>query len=149
MVEEVGPQARTTKTKDFAIDRQLSGSSKDQAQQHYSPILLAECDRGSSGKHSTIANFQLPCQPMDQGVIQNLKVHYRQLFLRRRITAIDAKADFEFNLLNSINLLHRAWRHVKPETLKNCFRKAGFHAQMEVGFDFISRFNVFRLRMRF
>lgn len=68
---------------------------------------------------------------MDQGIIQNLKVLYRRRVLRRRIAAIDAETDFEFNLLNSLNLLKRAWDEVKPETLNNCFRKAGFCAQLE------------------
>jgi hypothetical protein len=71
---------------------------------------------------------------MDQGIIQNLKVNYRRLFLRRRIAFIDAKKEFQFNLLDSINLLNFAWKKVKPETLKNCFRKAGFHAQLAVSF---------------
>lgn len=70
---------------------------------------------------------------MDQGIIQNLKVLYRRHVLRRRIAAIDAKTDFEFNLLNSLNLLKRAWDEVKLETLKNCFQKAGFHIKQEVG----------------
>jgi hypothetical protein len=63
---------------------------------------------------------------MDQGIIKNLKVHYRRYLLRRRINAIDNKVDFEFNLLNALYLLKRAWNEVKQETLANCFRKAGF-----------------------
>jgi hypothetical protein len=63
---------------------------------------------------------------MDQGIIKNLKVHYRRYLLRRRINAIDNKVEFEFNLLNALNLLKRAWKEVKQETLANCFRKAGF-----------------------
>ena len=68
----------------------------------------------------------------DQGIIQNLKVHYRRHVLRRRIAAIDAKTDFKFNLFDSLNLLKRAWNEVKPETLKNCFRKAGFQLQVSL-----------------
>jgi hypothetical protein len=79
---------------------------------------------------------------MDQGVIQNLKVHYRRFFLRRRIAAIDAKNNFDFNLLNSINLLKRAWDKVKPDTLKNCFRKAGFHDQMQVSLNLTFHFEL-------
>jgi len=63
---------------------------------------------------------------MDQGIIQNLKVYYRKRLLRRRILAIDSKSDFSLNLLNSIHLLKQAWDDVKPTTLANCFRKAGF-----------------------
>jgi len=67
---------------------------------------------------------------MDQGIIKNLKVHYKRFLLRRRINAIDNKTDFEFNLLNALNLLKRAWKEVKQETLANCFRKAGFVIQV-------------------
>lgn len=63
---------------------------------------------------------------MDMGIIKNLKAYYRRFLLRRRINAIDNKIDFEFNLLNALNLLKRSWKEVKQETLANCFRKAGF-----------------------
>ena len=69
---------------------------------------------------------------MDQGIIQNLKVHYRKLVLRRRIAAIENNVDYEINMLNAINLLHQAWREVKQETLHNCFKKAGFSRATEV-----------------
>jgi len=63
---------------------------------------------------------------MDQGIIQNLKVRYRRFLLRRRIASIDQKVLFELNLLNSLNILNRAWNEVTSETLSNCFRKAEF-----------------------
>jgi len=63
---------------------------------------------------------------MDQGIIQNLKVHYRKRLLRRRILAIDSKSDFSFTLLNAVCLLKQAWDDVTLTTLANCFRKAGF-----------------------
>lgn len=63
---------------------------------------------------------------MDMGIIKNLKVHYKRFLLRRRIDAIDNKVEFEFNLLNALNLLKRSWKEIKQETLANCFRKAGF-----------------------
>jgi len=80
---------------------------------------------------------------MDQGIIKNLKVHYRRFLLRRRINAIDNKVDFEFNLLNALNLLKRAWKEVKQETLANCFRKAGFF--IEVSYSLNSNSYLHRL----
>lgn len=71
-----------------------------------------------------------------------MKVHYRRHVIRRRIAAIDSKTEFEFNLLDSINLLKRAWKEVKPETLKNCFRKAGFHVEEEVNIIMCSNVHV-------
>uniref|UniRef100_A0A914C297 DDE-1 domain-containing protein n=1 Tax=Acrobeloides nanus TaxID=290746 RepID=A0A914C297_9BILA len=71
-------------------------------------------------------NTTAASQPMDQGIIQNLKVHYRKHLIRRRIAAIDSGMDFTFNLLDSIFLLQRAWNAVTSTTISNCFRKAGF-----------------------
>jgi hypothetical protein len=63
---------------------------------------------------------------MDQGIIQNLKVHYRKRLLRRRISGIDSGTEFSFNLLDAVFLLQRAWNEVTETTIANCFRKAGF-----------------------
>lgn len=70
-------------------------------------------------------------QPLDQGIIKNAKIHYRQLLLREQIVAIDngqSLIDFvkSVTLLKAIHWLQNAWSKVKPETIKNCFRKAGF-----------------------
>ncbi|VDP01602.1 unnamed protein product [Heligmosomoides polygyrus] len=79
-----------------------------------------------------LPNATAEVQPMDQGIMQNLKIHYRRLFLRRRIASIDSSVEFSFDFLNPINLLDQAWSEVKPETLKNCFRKASFLINDEV-----------------
>lgn len=71
---------------------------------------------------------------MDQGIIQNLKVRYRRFLLRERIAAFDSKTDFKMDLLKALQFLRRSWSDVKPETLANCFRKAGFVKNVEVGF---------------
>uniref|UniRef100_A0A8D0KRQ4 HTH CENPB-type domain-containing protein n=1 Tax=Strix occidentalis caurina TaxID=311401 RepID=A0A8D0KRQ4_STROC len=73
-------------------------------------------------------------QPMDLGVIPNLKGHYRALVLAR--AAQDpalaragrvAEIASQVTLLDAIYLLHKAWRLVQPATVQSCFRKAGFH----------------------
>lgn len=63
---------------------------------------------------------------MDQGIIANLKVHYRKRLLRRRIAAIDSGNEFKFNLLDAVFILDNAWNNVTATTIGNCFRKAGF-----------------------
>ena len=65
-------------------------------------------------------------QPCDQGIIQNLKVHYRKFLLIRMISAIDAKEEFLPNLLDSLYILRLAWDNVRPETIQNCFKHCGF-----------------------
>ncbi|VDO46856.1 unnamed protein product [Heligmosomoides polygyrus] len=44
----------------------------------------------------------------EKRIIQNLKTHYRRLFLRRRIASIDSSAELSFDLLSAINLLDQA-----------------------------------------
>lgn len=63
---------------------------------------------------------------MDQGIISNLKVHYRRLLLKERIGKLDEGKEFESTLLQALRMLKKGWASVKPETIKNCFRHAGF-----------------------
>lgn len=65
-------------------------------------------------------------QPMDQGIIQNLKIHYKRFLLRRKIESIDNKQTFNFNLLDALFTLQRSWEAVTTKTIKNCFGKAQF-----------------------
>lgn len=63
---------------------------------------------------------------MDQGIIQNLRSTI--VVLSSVPAAIDSNTEFEFNLLDALNVLSRAWNEVKLETLRNCFQNAGFYA---------------------
>ncbi|PSN37308.1 hypothetical protein C0J52_21024 [Blattella germanica] len=64
---------------------------------------------------------------MDQGVIKNLKHHYRKKCVQRVLRNIEAGKELkDINLLGAVVLLHKSWEDVKAETIKNCFRKAGF-----------------------
>ena len=74
---------------------------------------------------------------MDQGIIQNLKVHYRKLLLRQRILAIDSGTEFSFNLLDAVHLLRQAWDNVTASTISNCFRHANFVFNEIVTFKYI------------
>lgn len=65
-------------------------------------------------------------QPMDQGVIQNLKVHYRKRMLLRHVQAIDDNTDLHITVLDALRLLNYAWKSVKPTTISNCFSHSGF-----------------------
>ena len=65
-------------------------------------------------------------QPMDQGVIQNLKLFYRQQLALRRLIAHEKSSDFQINLYHSMIMLRDGWKKVKPETIINGFKKAGF-----------------------
>ncbi|XP_033761525.1 tigger transposable element-derived protein 4-like [Pecten maximus] len=77
-------------------------------------------------------------QPCDQGIIKNLKTHYRRHIINDIITQIDNDATLMANalakkltLLTAVHLLNRSWRDVTATTIINCYRKAGFEHQRE------------------
>jgi len=72
------------------------------------------------------------CQPLDQGIIRNFKLFYRQLVVTEIINRLDQKSQLtagnvNLNILDAIHFVKKAWDRVKPETIKNCFNKAGFY----------------------
>ena len=75
-------------------------------------------------------------QPMDQGIIKNLKVRYRAELVKRMLSIIEEKKlssqssamDFsqKVSVLDAINYIARSWRNVTSQTIANCWRHAGF-----------------------
>lgn len=76
------------------------------------------------------ANTTSKLQPLDLGIIQNFKVHYRNFLLKYVIAKID-ESDNASEVVKSINILiairwvAQAWAKVNTETIRKCFRKAG------------------------
>ena len=67
-------------------------------------------------------------QPLDQGIIRNIKHYYRTAFLQRIVSVIDSgtaqtanKVVKSITLLDAIHMLSNAWQRVKVETISNCF----------------------------
>ena len=71
-------------------------------------------------------------QPMDAGIIKNLKVHYRNMLIRKRLFAIQNSVEIEINLLDSLKMLFSSWAQVSRATIHNCFRHAGFSTELDV-----------------
>lgn len=76
-------------------------------------------------------NATTKLQPLDQGIIQNIKVHYRTANLLKLIAHIDAgmpREDFRITILEAMTMLKQVWNRVTPtpSTIAYCFRKAGF-----------------------
>lgn len=77
---------------------------------------------------------------MDQGIIANLKVHYKKFLLREMITKLDANEKFKPNLLQALRFLQNAWESVKPSTIRNCFREAQFLVEEQVKLSVLAHF---------
>lgn len=66
-------------------------------------------------------------QPMDQGIIKNLKQYYRKRIVMKVLSHIEEATPTTVSLLDAINDLNKTWTiDVKEQTIANCFRKAGF-----------------------
>ncbi len=68
-------------------------------------------------------NITSKAQPMDAGVIKNLKVHYRSKVVCQLIDELEnALPVTTLTVLDAIQYLEQAWDNVKAETIKNCFK---------------------------
>jgi hypothetical protein len=66
-------------------------------------------------------------QPMDQGIIQNLKHYYRKRVVKKCLTDMEQNVPTNVTLLDAIRDLSKTWTlNVKEQTIVNCFRKAAF-----------------------
>lgn len=65
-------------------------------------------------------------QPIDQGIIKNLKVHYRNQLVLKVIENIENQVELKITVLDAIIMLDKAWHNVTSTVSTNCFRHAGF-----------------------
>lgn len=111
----------------------LSKLNRRLSSQHRKIALLmdnAGCHPGSCliDRFSNIRVIFLPpnttskLQPLDLGIIQNFKVHYRTLFLRFLLSKIDtcetaSEISNSVTILQAIRWIAQAWNAVKPDTI--------------------------------
>ncbi|XP_017796808.1 PREDICTED: tigger transposable element-derived protein 2-like [Habropoda laboriosa] len=67
-------------------------------------------------------------QPMDQGILQNVKMNYKRSFLSRFLEELDSKQNFslalkEINLNNVIYMAANSWDKIKSETIMKSRKK--------------------------
>lgn len=74
-------------------------------------------------------------QPMDQGIIKNLKVHYRSRLLSRVVLCHEQGTKYKADLLPALYILADAWKAVKESAIANSFRHAGFCALSAISGD--------------
>jgi hypothetical protein len=73
-----------------------------------------------------LANTTAVLQPMDQGVIRNIKAHYRNQLVLKMIEDIENQLESKITVLDTIIMLDKAWCNVTSRGIANCFRHAGF-----------------------
>ncbi|UYV62923.1 hypothetical protein LAZ67_2002512 [Cordylochernes scorpioides] len=72
------------------------------------------------------ANMTSVIQPMDKGVIKNLKHFYRRFLVENILTGDSEAFKIKLDVLQASRLCKKAWDQVTSETIKHCFKKAGF-----------------------
>lgn len=65
-------------------------------------------------------------QPMDQGVIKNLKLHYRSRLLNSVLLCVDRYKSYIVDVLSAISIVSDAWTAVTQDMIHNCFGHVGF-----------------------
>lgn len=121
----------------------LKAFNKDMQRQRRKVLLLVDnCSAHPSRSATNLNNVELMflppnttaiIQPCDQGIIRNLKVHYRSRIVRKLIEDIESSTENQLganqlarklNLLDAVHALKKAWSAVT--TVVNCFKKGGF-----------------------
>lgn len=72
------------------------------------------------------ANTTAKSQPMDQGVIAAVKVHYKGRICERLLINIQRDEPMNVHLRNAIDMVTASWCQIKLSTNGKCFAKAGF-----------------------
>ncbi|CAG8507032.1 9105_t:CDS:2 [Gigaspora margarita] len=74
--------------------------------------------------HFLPPNTTAHLQPMDAGIINAFKVHYKQLYIRQVIHDFDRGIEepSKIDILQAIRLVKTAWDGISAETIKNCWR---------------------------
>ena len=102
-------------------------------------ILLVLDNAGCHPKDGEYSNIKLPflppnttaqLQPLDLGIIQNFKIHYKRRLLQYVLARIEESESASevvksVNVLTAIRWVAQAWKEVKSETIQKCFRNAG------------------------
>lgn len=65
-------------------------------------------------------------QPMNRGIIRNLKTHYRNQLILKIIKDMETQVESQINMLDAIVMLEKAWHDINPMAINYCFQLAGF-----------------------
>ena len=89
--------------------------------------IVPSTDLSNVEVHFLPPNTTSHIQPMDAGIINAFKAHYRRRQVNHLIDAFEAgqKADVALNDATSIRYTGLAWDAVSPNTIKNCWKRVG------------------------
>ena len=65
-------------------------------------------------------------QPMDQGIIKNLKNFYRNQVIVKQLDAAEKIEELSVTVLDAMRMLKQSWSMVTTRTIANCYRHGGF-----------------------
>lgn len=111
----------------------LMFNEKMRLARRHAALVIDNCP--AHPKMETLSNaiiFHLPpnttshSQPLDAGVIHNLKTLFRRRLIRKRLVAFESKSPFSLSLLDALHIIKDSWDSVSNETIVNCFRSTGF-----------------------
>ncbi|XP_025030937.1 tigger transposable element-derived protein 3-like isoform X2 [Python bivittatus] len=101
-------------------------------------LFLTQC---SVHPHTELSNIQMVfmpphlswLRPLEQGVIQNFKCHYRRRLLTHLLVRCNSRGSAPISrfsryltLPDAVHLVVQAWSEVCPQTIANSFKAAGF-----------------------
>ena len=66
-------------------------------------------------------NVTSVCQPMDMGIIANLKNNYNNYLSNDKNKCLETGANFSINILDAMINLKKSWDDVSQTTIKNIF----------------------------
>ena len=106
-------------------------------------LLLDNCPAHPDLQFSNIKLVFLPknttsrLQPLDAGIIQNIKLQYRKRMMRHLLHVMDqcnsvSELVKRVTVLDAIGWLRAAWESVQTTTIEQCFAKCGFKIQSAV-----------------
>ena len=70
-------------------------------------------------------NVTSKLQPLDQGIINEVKKSYRANLVRKLIEKMDKQEEYVVDILEGIFRLNSAWSCTKQSVIANCFKKSG------------------------
>ncbi|XP_001380458.2 major centromere autoantigen B [Monodelphis domestica] len=80
-------------------------------------------------RHVQVAFFPSDTlQPLERGVVQQVKGHYRQALLLKAMAALEDhdRSRLQLGLTEALRFVAAAWDAVEPADIAACFREAGF-----------------------